>query len=291
MEGDPFSKGFTFCSWIYLESTKRLSSSGVQVEYAPVIFCFSGERQRLELRVKSNGLVLNILSHTNSSSLSSSSSKQQRDGSDERGDDIELNMCQVPERKWFMLSLTIAPGLINSEARVYFDRELREKVLLKYPRLPRLTNNELGRRSGTTSEGQAFAGNMGNIYLFGEPLSHNQIKALYTAGPNYLGLFRDFYVDGTIISSRSFLVSYSARAQRNGDSILNLISIDGDDEHILFNSAKTKNVETSSITTINDVISSAEGVFVLFPIILMLNNPPPPEYESPYSDKELLIFV
>ena len=293
------TKGFTFCVWIYFEPPKESEKGG----YSPVIFSFSGERQRLELRVRNASLVLRVQSSTGYL-------KQQKD-SGENADTIEFGHCKVPERNWFLLSLTIVPGLINGEARVYFDDELKEKVLLKYPRLPRLTKNELGRSDDLSDvviinddnnnnneedpdDVENFVGNMGNVCLFGEALTHNQIRSVYSAGPNYLGTFREqeFYVDGAFICSKSLLFSYSARAQRNGTNILNLAVIDDvDDKNVLWSAAKTKDVETSTITTINDVISSAEGVFVLFPIIPMLNNPPHPDYKSPYSDKELLNFV
>lgn len=305
LEGDLFAKGFTFCVWIYFESTERLSSKKSGKTYSPVIFSFTGEKQRLELRVRNASLFLKIQSPTGYL-------KQQKDSS-ETVETIEFSNYKIPERKWFLLSLTIVPGLINSEARVYFGNELKDKTLLKYPRLLRLTRNELGRgddpsdtlsssssnsNSNDSDEGtdniKNFIGNMGNVSIFGEALTQNQIRSIYNAGPNYLGTFREqeFYVDGAFIHSRSLLFSYSARAQRNGTNILNLAVIDDvDDKRVLWSAAKTKDVETSSITTINDVISSAEGVFVLFPIIPMLNNPPHPDYKSPYSDKELLIFV
>lgn len=257
-----------------------------KIEYDPVIFSFSGERQLLELHVfNSTALALKMFG-------TSSPIKQQKEGS-ENYETVEFNSCQLPKNKWFLLTLVLLPGLISGEAKVYFDNELKEKAVIKYPKLPKLKKNELG-RSYSAENKQKFVGNMGNIHLFGEPLSLNQIRSIYNAGPNYFGAFREqeFYVDGTYIHSKSFMLSYSARAQRNGNNIMNLTTIDGvDDSHILVGAAKTKDVETSIITTINDVISSAEGVFVLFPIILMLNNPPHPGYKSPYSDKDLLVFV
>ena len=287
LEDEPFAKGFTFCVWIRFESLKRGAQNG-----APgisTVFSFSGERQRLELYIQNETPVLRILSY-----VGSRQPQQQQQDINDKYDVVTFAHCHIPERKWMFLSVAIAPGLINGETKIYLGRDFYDRAVIKFPKLPNLTRNELGRSTDAAGEGRAFFGEMGNIHVFGEPLTQAQICAIYEAGPGYTDVFRspEFYVDGTFIFNKTFLLSYNALAQRNGSHVMNLTTLGGiSDSQVLWRAAKMRNVETSMIRTLKDIIASAEGVFVLFPLILMLGNPPHPGYLSLYSDKQLLVFV
>lgn len=194
---------------------------------------------------------------------------------------------RVPEHEWVCVGITISSAsIIGFRSTLYVDGVQAGKVSSKYQRFGPFTNNTLG--GSPTDPVQAFFGQIGCFNMFGDTLSQGQMKAIYELGPNYLGLFREDEMKGLTSSSGSFdgdhILSYNARAQK-GKFILNACAA------YASSSAKIKDVETCIVTKIKDVIGCSEGIKVLFPLILMLNKPSHPEFTSPYTDQQLLIYV
>lgn len=195
--------------------------------------------------------------------------------------------CRVPEQEWICIGITMSStSLAGFRAISYINGVQMEKIISKHQHIGPFSNNMLG--GSPTGPSQTFFGQLGNFNIFGDTLSQGQMKAIYRVGPNYLGLFNEEEMKDFISSGGSFdndlILSYNARAQK-GKFILNSCVAYAN------SGAKIKNIETCTVTKIKDVISCAEGIQVLFPLLLTLNKPSHPDFTSPYTDQQLLIFV
>lgn len=276
MDKGIFSKGLTVNMWIRVESYKKpVIDVGYEEafvapsDYNPVLLSLNGpDNQKIEVYLQDKTLAIRAASPDGA--LSST-----------------FGTYCVPEQQWTCVGIIISStSLIGFRSTLYINGTQVEKVNSKYQRYGNFTNNMLG---GSYSDPkQTFFGQIGCFNVFGDTLSQSQMKAIFEVGPNYLGLFNEEEMKGSTTSGGSFeddhILSYNARTQK-GKFILNSCVVNSS------SSAKIKNVETCIVTKIKDVIGCTEGIQVLFPLVLMLNKPSHPEFTSPYTDQQLLIYV
>lgn len=271
-----FSKGLTISMWIRVESYKKPVIDvgfdevvNAPAYYDPVLLSLNNsENHRIEIFLHNKMLGIRVSSPE--ASLTST-----------------FGTYCVPEQEWICVGITVSStSIIGFRSTLYIDGVQTGKVSSKYQRIGSFTNNMLG--GSPTDPVQSFFGQIGCFNMFGDTLSQGQMKAIYELGPNYLGLFREDEMKGLTSSGGSFdndhILSYNARAQK-GKFILNACAA------YASSSARIKDVETCIVTKIKDVIGCSEGIKVLFPLILMLNKPSHPEFTSPYTDQQLLIYV
>ncbi|KAH3755963.1 beach protein [Pelomyxa schiedti] len=192
----------------------------------------------VELYFKNNQLTFQVSSHTGTSVSAG------------LGNDLHLT-----EKRWFG----------SADIKVYIDGSLKCQNSLSFSDRP---FNKVIIGSNTLQGGNtSFYGQMGSIQFFSEPLSAVCWKTAHNLGPSFVGDFHDIEYENAPLGDR-MLFHFTPRA-RDKKSCFNISC-----EHSSV--AKMHTLVACITHGIKDVITSADGIKMLLPLVLQLNLPPLP---------------
>ncbi|GAM18020.1 hypothetical protein SAMD00019534_011950 [Acytostelium subglobosum LB1] len=266
----PFTKGFTFCTWLRVESF--VDPTGAP-EYKPrLISLLSDTGSGVEALFIYQQLQIQMVTP----------------GTPPKP--VLTNPPSLEEGKWYFISIVYMTNLFSSEIRVYIDGQLRSKATIKLTanllsgsisncrigNNVRLDNNEAVARSNP------LYGQLGALNIFDETLSPSQIQTMFSLGPNFSATLQDIeglassggsgksshaHTVDQSLTSRLFL-SYNCRAIE-GDQCLDTTPNIGADRHF---DGTLHSVHPCVSRDIKDIIYCLGGIKVLFPLLPQMNQ-------------------
>lgn len=185
-------------------------------------------------------------------------------------EDCTFARTEIPKGRWFFLAFAFTPArlLTSGEGRLYINGILTERrpVRLTLRGTSAFQRNTVGCmwNEDSNRDPQVFFGQFGSVSFFDEALTNTQVQEICALGPNYLGSFQ-----GTEWE-RCTLMNYSCEAM-SGDYSLNNIPT-SDDKGT--RRAQLCGVGACRVNSFREIVVCTEGIKVLFPLILSLNQPP-----------------
>eukprot|EP01132_Coremiostelium_polycephalum_P009076 gene9076-11116_t len=252
----PFSKGFSFCTWVRIESF--IDPTGTP-DYKPRLFSFLSD-------TGCGVEALFIYQQFQILTVSQSIAKP-----------VFTNSPTLEERKWYFVCVVYSTNLISSnEIRVYIDGQQRAKAPIKLTIQGNLMNGfRIGNNTKMSGDRSSpLYGQMGAFNIFDETLSQGQIQAIYTLGPNFNTSFQD--VEGITKYSHTFdssltshlFLNYNCRALEGDLCLDNTPDIGGDRNF----DATLVSINPCVSRDIKDIIYCLGGIQVLFPLIPQINQ-------------------
>eukprot|EP01133_Synstelium_polycarpum_P008387 gene8387-9862_t len=259
----PFAKGFSFCTWLRIESFTDPTGAP---DYKPRLFSFLSEA----------GVGIEAL-------FAYSQAQVHVVGPGIPSKPVLPTLTPLDERKWYFVCIVYTTSLFSSsDVRLYIDGQIRAKAPLKIPTATgAMTNFRIGNNAIVPSirgleRSNPLYGQMGALNIFDESLSPAHIAAIFSLGPNFNTSFQD--VEGAAsrhathtfdaaLTSRLFL-NYNCRALE-GDLCLDNTPDTGGDRNL---DAKLVSINPCVSRDIKDIIYCLGGIKVLFPLIPQINQ-------------------
>eukprot|EP01105_Mastigella_eilhardi_P025380 TRINITY_DN68_c0_g1_i2.p1 TRINITY_DN68_c0_g1~~TRINITY_DN68_c0_g1_i2.p1 ORF type:complete len:2854 (-),score=674.35 TRINITY_DN68_c0_g1_i2:50-7438(-) len=257
----PFKNGFTFCTWLRVESY-LISNS-----FEPTIFSFSSpDGVGLELVLKDRVPCIRGINHRNDKIV-----------------EVPFTDAPLDAKRWYFLSFLDMPHRIGQgEVALAVDAQPRGRMLFKSQKPTSATINLIGSRHlshgvpiASQQERTSFYGQMGTISIFDGSLSLQQLELIFSQGPGYIGTLNDidFEKDSSSSLSNKLFMSFTSKAHKGKYCLDNSV----EKPKTLQQVAKMHAVIPCVTRSVKDFIGCTEGLKVFFPVLLVLNLPPAPK--------------
>ncbi|KAJ6237414.1 beach domain-containing protein lvsc [Anaeramoeba flamelloides] len=248
------NEGYSFCTWIYLESFYNVSKD---INHKPCIYSFVDEKLKNGIQIFLDLSELNR-SHESISSVSSGSKKivpnliiSIKNINKTEKKKLKFRF-PIQKRKWYLFTLvhTSQSKWNSSKEKIilYLNKKIIGKRLLKYPLELNYTNNIIGANIYKNKNNQLkrknhFYGKMSNISFFKTIFSQNNIGFIYELGPNF-----------NLIEQNHFINNINLTSFNNNDR--NAVNDDKkiDDNTINKNEFNFKNYDKSFLNSIKNTL-------------------------------------
>eukprot|EP01105_Mastigella_eilhardi_P025382 TRINITY_DN68_c0_g2_i1.p1 TRINITY_DN68_c0_g2~~TRINITY_DN68_c0_g2_i1.p1 ORF type:complete len:2943 (-),score=766.71 TRINITY_DN68_c0_g2_i1:81-8846(-) len=252
----PFSRGFSFCTWLKVDVFSEVVSPGAQCNDERRIFCFFCEDgQGVELFLHNDVPCFQVTLKN------------------EKPQEILFPNAKIEKKRWIFFALLLKNRRIGqSVLKAVIDGTVRETIPIRFPKFASTKHNLVGASSlSVKGTHQNFFGQMGSIQFFDEGLTSKQVSLIYSMGPSYIGCYQELESDtggGGSLCSKLFL-NFSCKAQKGKWCLDNSPYRYGESAV----SAKMHHLISCTSRNIKDTIICADGLKVLFPLFLVLNQP------------------
>ncbi|KAK9032820.1 hypothetical protein V6N11_017863 [Hibiscus sabdariffa] len=261
----PLNKGFSFSCWLRVEDFPRNGTMG--------LFKFLSENGRGCLATIAEDKLI----------YKSINMKQQC---------LQMHVNLV-RKKWHFLSITHTIGRTfsgGSLLRCYLDGDLISSERCSYAKVSELlTSCSIGTKIispkednpvETIQDSFPFLGQIGPLYLFGDAISSEQVKAIHSLGPSYMysfldseaTAFGDNRMPSGILGTKDGLQSkivFGLNAQASNGKILFNVSpvLDSVSDKTLFEATTMVGTQLCSRRLLQEIIYCVGGISVFFPLI------------------------
>ncbi|XP_031488059.1 BEACH domain-containing protein B isoform X2 [Nymphaea colorata] len=268
----PYSKGFSICCWIRLECYPKNGAMG--------LFGFLSDNGRgCAAIIEKEVLIYEALGQKMQS--------------------VFVNLNLTPKR-WYFLCITHSIGRAfsgGSMFRCYLDGDLVSAQKCRYVKVSEvLMQCTIGRAIILSMEDgeNAFPerdllplhGQLGPVYLFGDAISSDQVKSIYSLGPSYMysfvgnelstasGVFAQNGVQDAKDSLASKLIfGFNAQAT-DGTTLFNIAQVpDYSSDKSTYTATLMAGTQLCSRRLLQDIIYCVGGVSVFFPLLTQFDKP------------------
>ncbi|KAH3744448.1 neurobeachin 2 [Pelomyxa schiedti] len=248
----PFVHGFTFCIWVRVESfTDPVTNQPMEL----CLFSFLEENQGIEMLFRKGHPML-------------------RTWRSAKPYEVSFKELDIQEKRWyFFVIVQEQHRLGQGELQIFIDGERKVNTQFSFPK-HKTTENRVGSSSSQGKPTHSFYGQIGSLSIFHQALSQFQVSSIFSKGPNYIGSFTeaDFEAPNVGEISDHLFLNFNCKAQKGKFCLDNSPERAGQQPLL----AKMHSLTPCVARSIKDYISCTGGLKVLFPLILLLNQPPAP---------------